>query len=117
MVWSHEPSIMGYSISSIMQPFRNLVKPNTKFHWDSTLEQLYQNSKELILSAVTEGIQSIDPTRPICLQTDWSKTGIGYLLLQKYYQCKTSTTPIDGRRLVLCRLLLYLKKWKANIPL
>ena len=90
----------AYSISPIMQLF---VKPNMKFHWDSTLEQLFWNSKELILSAVTEGIQLFNPTRPTCLQTDWSKTSIGYLLLQKYCQCETSTTPIychDGWRIV-----------------
>ena len=64
-----------------MQPFRDLVKPNFKFHWDETLEKLFQDSKALLITTVEEGIQSFDINRPTCLQTDWSKEGISYLLL------------------------------------
>ena len=108
----------AYSISPIMQPFCDLVKPNTKFHWDSTLEQLFQNSKELTLSAATEGIQLFNPTRPTCLQTDWSKTGIEYLLLQKYCQCETSTTPmLLPWRMETSAALILPQKQEADIPL
>ena len=108
----------AYSISPIMQPFRDIVEPNTKFHWDS-IEQLFWNSKELILSAINESIQSLNPTRPTCLQTDWSKAGIGYLLLQKYCQCETSTTPMLlpwQMETSICRLSIYLRNRKPIFP-
>jgi hypothetical protein len=33
--------------------------------------------------------------KPTCLQTDWSKTGIGFLLLQKNCDCEP-LTPVQG---------------------
>ena len=39
-----------------MQPFRDLVKPNSKFHWDETLDKLLKNTKALIITAVKEGM-------------------------------------------------------------
>ena len=70
-----------------MQPFRDLVKPNSKFHWDETLDKLFQDWKALLITAVEEGIRSFDINRRTCLQTDWSKEGISYLLLQKHFDC------------------------------
>ena len=32
-------------------------------------------------------IQIFDPSKPTCLATDWSKTGIGFWLLQKHCKC------------------------------
>ena len=32
-----------------MEPFRELVKPNNTFHWDSTLDKLFAKSKELLI--------------------------------------------------------------------
>ena len=46
----------AYSISSIMQQFRDLVKPNSKFRWDETLDKLFQDSKGLLITALEEGI-------------------------------------------------------------
>ena len=42
--------------------------------------------------------------KPTCLQTDWSREGIGYLLLQKHCSCEPSNNPLcctDGWKLVL----------------
>ena len=58
-----------YSISSIMQPFRDLIKPNSKFHWDETLDKLFQDSNALLITAVEKRIPSFDINRPTCLQT------------------------------------------------
>ena len=77
-----------------MQLFRDLVKPNSKFHWDETLEKLVQDSKALLITAVEEGIRSFDINRPTCLQTDWSKEGIGYLLLQKHCDYPMPNAPV-----------------------
>ena len=93
----------AYSIGPVMEPFRELVKHNNKFHWDSTLNELFENSKSILIAKVAEGIYAFDPKRHTCLQPDWSKQGIGYLLLQKYCQCPLKNAPVcchDGWHLV-----------------
>ena len=35
----------AYSISSIIQPFMDLVKSNSKLHWEETLDKLFQDSR------------------------------------------------------------------------
>ena len=77
----------AYSISPIMEPFRLLIKPNNKFYWTPSLNQLFEQSKLEILAKVEEGVRSFEPNRQTCLQTDWCKHGIGYLLLQKHCTC------------------------------
>ena len=67
-----------------MQPFRDLIKPNVKFYWASTIDELFQKSKQGIIQSVKEGVQSFEPQRRTCLQTDWRQEGIGYLLLQQH---------------------------------
>ena len=68
----------AYAINPIMQPFQELVKHNSSFTWDSTLNQLFINSRYIIVSKIQEGIHMFDPQQHTCLQTDWSKEGIGY---------------------------------------
>ena len=77
-----------------MQPFRDLVKPNSKFHWDETSDKLFQDPKVLLITAVEEGIQSFDINRPTCLQTDWSKEGTGYLPLQTHCDFPMPNAPV-----------------------
>ena len=77
----------AYSISPIMEPFRQLIKPNNKFFWTPALQELFEKSKQEILARVKDGVQSFEPNRRTCLQTDWCKHGIGYLLLQKHCSC------------------------------
>ena len=83
----------AYSISPIMQPFRDLVKTQTKFCWTDTLDKLFTDSKTLIINKVKEGIKSFDINRRTCLQTDWSREGIGYLLLQQHCSCPPTNAP------------------------
>ena len=94
----------AYSNGKAMQPFRDLVKQSTKFHWDETLENLFQESKKILIEQSIEGIRTFDTTRNTCLQTDWSKDGIGYLLLQQHCGCPESPKgPLcckDGWKLV-----------------
>ena len=93
----------AYSISSIMEPFRELIKANNTFHWDDVLENLFQKSKSHLLSKVMDGIRAFDVNRQTCLQPDWCQNGIGYLLLQKYCTCSLEKAPVccpDGWRLV-----------------
>ena len=79
----------AYAISPVMQPFRDLIKPNQKFYWDSVLDNLFESSKTVLINLVKDGVQSYDISKPTCIQPDWSKDGVGYLLLQKHCQCAT----------------------------
>ena len=49
-----------YSTCPIMEPFRELVKHKATFQWNLTLDQLFQQSKELLISKVEEGITTFD---------------------------------------------------------
>ena len=86
-----------------MQPFRELVKVNSKFTWDYNLDKIFNDSKAKIVCLVEEGTCAFDTSRRTFPQTDWSKDGIGYLLLQQYCECNLKNAPIccpDGWRLV-----------------
>ena len=94
----------AYSNASIMQPFRDLVKPNSKFYWDSTLQNLFEESKHQLIASATEGIKSFDKSRNTGLQTDWCREGIGYLLLKQHCNCTSDKVPLcckDGWKLVM----------------
>ena len=83
----------AYATSKIMLPFRELVKHKAKFTWDDLLQKIFDESKEKIISAVKDGIESFDTNKETCIQCDWSKDGIGYLLLQKHCSCPMSDAP------------------------
>ena len=51
-----------------MQPFRELVKANSKFTWDDNLDKIFNDSKAKIVSLVEEGIRTFDTSRRTCLQ-------------------------------------------------
>ena len=61
--------------------------------WTDELQEAFEKSKTVIIEAVREGIMTFEMDRTTCLATDWSKTGIGFVLLQKYCDCK-DITPI-----------------------
>ena len=77
-----------------MQPFQELVKSKITFYWDSTLDNIFKESKNILLSKVKDSICSFDIKH---------KTGISYILLQKYCNCDVSNVPVcctDGWRVV-----------------
>ena len=93
----------AYSNTAAMLPFRELVKPSAEFEWNDNLQKLFAESKEVLIKQSVDGIRTFDTTRNTCLQTDWSKEGIGYLLLQQYCQCEPAKAPVcckDGWKLV-----------------
>ena len=92
MVFFSEPGCLGiYAISPVMQPFGDLVKNHSQFYCNTNLDKIFQNSKSILINQVT------DVNKPTCIQTEWSKGGLSYFLLQKYCQC-----PMD-RAQICCR--------------
>ena len=93
--------LWAYAVSPIMQPFRDLIKPNGQFYWDDSLEMLFESSKNMIINLVKDSIKSFDLVCQTCIQPNLGKEGIGYLLLQKHCQC-TQKSPVcfkDGWKL------------------
>jgi hypothetical protein len=83
----------AFADSELMLPFRHLLKPGTSFDWTPELSQLFKKIKHKIIEAVKKGIMTFDMNRQICLATDWSRTGMGFALLQRHCAC-TAPTPL-----------------------
>ena len=84
----------AYSLSPVMLPFRDLVKQNSKFAWNQSLEDAFKDSKQVIIHLVKKGVATFDKDRLTCLAPDWSKEGMGFLLLQKHCQCTVEKAPV-----------------------
>ena len=81
----------AHSVSEELAPLRCLLKHEAgkkpKFTWSDQLQYVFDKSKERLVNSVSQGIETFDPERLSCLQCDWSKTGIGFLLFQKHCRC------------------------------
>ena len=42
----------AFSMADTMLPFRELLKPSNKFHWDDTLQQAFEKSKLTIIDEI-----------------------------------------------------------------
>lgn len=74
-------------LRDVMKPFKPFLSPKQKFFWSEELELAFTRSKELILSAIREGVEIFDLSKRTCLRPDWSPRGIGYFLLQQHCSC------------------------------
>ena len=93
----------AFAMAKRMQPFRHLLKPKVPFKWTAELSQIFQESKQVIIGEMKEGVRLFEPSRTTCLTTDWSTSGLGFCLLQKYCNCKVKTPTCckDGWRMCL----------------
>lgn len=82
----------AFSMAEKMAPFRDSLKPGSKFNWNHQLQDLFNLSKEEIVRAVQNGVRLFDLTKKTALITDYSKTGTGFSLMQKHCTC-TSDVP------------------------
>ena len=74
-------------LRDMMEPFRKFLSPKVRFEWSPELERAFRDSKELIVNSIREGVQIFELNKPVCLRTDWSCKGVGYVLLQKHCMC------------------------------
>ena len=70
--------------------FRQLLQQETPFKWTDKLNQLFEESKSVIISEIEKGVRIFDKSKPTCLATNWSKSGIGFWLFQKHCQCSST---------------------------
>ena len=64
-----------------------------------------RQAKETICQLAKDGLSYYDRTRPTVAITDWSKEGIGFVVLQQYCSCVSADAPFcckGGWRLALC---------------
>ena len=83
-----------YAAQPKLHPFRELLKKDTPWYWDERLDDLFSQVKEVIADKIESGVKTFDLSRPVALLTDWSKSGVGYVLTQKYCGCPGPTTPL-----------------------
>lgn len=90
-----------------MSPFRELLKgPFSKhIYWDEQLQVKFRQAQDIICQLAKDGLEYYDRTRPTAAITDWSKEGIGFVILQQYCSYSTVDAPFwckGGWRLALC---------------
>lgn len=83
----------AYCVKPEMTPYRDLVQSSKPFYWDDAFSTAFTASEQQILNLVTDGVCSFEVGRPTCLATDWSKSGIRFLLPQQYCSCPLATAP------------------------
>merc|ERR1712215_555490 len=66
--------------TAVMEPFRKFLKPSTPYVWTDELDKAFRDSKHKIINLVREGVNQFDVDRHTCLSTDYSKSGIGWVL-------------------------------------
>ena len=75
--------------STLMDPFRPLLKKNSEFAWSQDLQKAFDKAKLDIVALIKEGLKSFTLGAWTCVVTDWSQTGLGYVLWQKRCTCPT----------------------------
>ena len=82
-----EQVAFSFSKTRLMEPFRDLLQPKQKFAWSEELQAAFDMAKTEIVRLVVDGVKSFQLGKWLCLVTDWSRRGIGYVLWQKRCHC------------------------------
>ena len=57
----------AYSLGPVMLPFQDLVKQNSKFAWNQSLEDVFKDSKQVIIDLVQKGVAMFNKDQVTCL--------------------------------------------------
>ena len=77
----------AFSVADRMIPFHQLLKSGDTFLWDSSLEDAFQASKQVIANEIETGVKIFDKSKPTCIATNWSKDCIRFWMFQKHCTC------------------------------
>ena len=110
----------AYSLDPVMLSFCELVKRDSHFIWNKSLEDAFEHSKKVVINLVQKDISTLEKDQATCLAPDWSKEGIGFLLLQRYCSCTINKAPVccpEGWCLIFAsgRFCIYAKHRYAPI--
>ena len=78
----------SFTKTTLMQPFRLLLSKNAEFSWSPQLQEAFDLAKTEIVKLVTQGVKSFMLDTWTCIVTDWSRTGVGYVMWQKRCKCQ-----------------------------
>ena len=82
------------NLAEVTSPLRELLQKDVEFHWEKHQAESFQKVKEIITAEPV--LAFYDPKKPLTLQTDSSRSGIGATLLQDgrpvAYASKSLTT-------------------------
>ncbi len=78
----------AFAAADRMLPFREALKPGSQFTGTDELNDLFEESKKVIVNEIEHGVQIFDKSKTTCLATDWSKDGLGFWLFQKHCNCQ-----------------------------
>ena len=67
-------------MSDLTSPLRKLLKKDVLFHWTDSYEEVFQKLKDSISSDMC--FQYFDTAKPVTVQIDASKVGLGAVLIQ-----------------------------------
>ena len=99
-------------MSDLTTPLRKLLKRDVLFQWTDSHEEAFQKLKDNISSDMC--LQCFDTTKPVTLQVDASKVGLGAVLIQNDSQgrgmpvafASKSLTPAETRYAnIECKML------------
>ena len=95
--------------SSVMATFRDALKPSKaigrRVYWDTNLQSAFDKAKLEICNVVSTGLAYYDTTKDTAVVTDWSREGLGFVILQKHCECTLEDLPLccdSGWKLVFC---------------
>ncbi|XP_076049693.1 uncharacterized protein LOC143030430 [Oratosquilla oratoria] len=74
-------------------------------YWNEQLQEKFCRAQDTICQLAKDGLAYYDKTRPTIAITDWSREGIGFIILQQYCHCSFAVAPFcckAGWRLALC---------------
>ena len=75
-----------------MAPFRELLKSKSPFLWSQELQVSFEAARQEITRQVEQGVTAFEVGRRTAMVTDWSKTGIAAVILQKHCSCEARGT-------------------------
>ncbi|KAG0701317.1 Retrovirus-related Pol polyprotein from transposon 17.6 [Chionoecetes opilio] len=90
----------------VMEPFRELLKrpAGKRVYWDEQLRQKFHQAQATLCQLAKDGLVYYDKSMPTAVVTDWSKEGLGFVVLQHHCACALPDTPFccrGGWRLAL----------------
>ena len=93
-----------------MEPFRELLKPSSQHkgktvYWDDEMQKIFEETKKKICNQLHDGLAYFDVNKKTACVTDWSKKGIGFVILQKHCHCDEPPTLFccnTGWKLIFC---------------
>ena len=79
-------------LSQLCKPLQALIKKNSEYIWTAVHDKAFQDLKDMVSEDCL--IQFYNPPKPLFIECDASKRGIGYVVLQP--DDKLAANTVDG---------------------